>query len=221
MLRRKRHAVDLVCEERVSFEQRADGKAPLVCLLLPALDAAVEPGEQHVDRALPDACLLQERRDRRAAPARRAHRLEEPGLADDARLDVHPAVPRALHRHRDLDGGSRTEVVERERERPLDEPADLEPPARGVDVGDVVVREEVVEPDRREVPAKRLERQRVVARRELELLQADPLGQGLAHDPSTLTARAATRRIDDRRDERLDAPSEPSRAASSAWCPWG
>ena len=72
-----------------------------------------------------------------------------------------------------------------------------------------------MEPDRREIPAKRLERQRVVARRELELLQADPLGQGLAHEPSTLTARAVTRTIDHQRDERLDAHAEPSRAAIS------
>ena len=39
----------------------------------------------------------------------------------------------------------------------------------------------------------RLERQGVVACRELELLQADPLVRGPAHDPSTLTARAVTR----------------------------
>ncbi len=105
------------------------------------------------------------------------------------RLDVHTSVAGALHRHRELDRGESAELLERERQRPLDEPADLEPPGAGIDIGDVVVREQVVEADRRDVPAQRLERHRVVPRRELKLLDADDL----AHAPSTLTARAVTR----------------------------
>jgi hypothetical protein len=104
------------------------------------------------------------------------------------RLDVRAAVPGALHRDGDVDRRTRTELVERERAWALDEPSDLESPRAPVDLGDVVVREQVVEADRRHVPAQRLERHAVVAGRELELLEADRV----AHVPSTLTALAVT-----------------------------
>ena len=55
----------------------------------------------------------------------------------------------------------------------LHETVDLEPPGRRIDLGDVVVRQQVVKPDGRDVPAHRFERQPVVAGRELELLEAD------------------------------------------------
>ena len=110
-----------------------------------------------------------------SAPARSADRLEQPRLAHDVRLDMRAAVPGALHRHGQLDRRPRAQLVQRERQGPLDEAVDLEPPGRNVDVRDVVVREQVVEPDRREVPAERLERHAVVARGELELLEADDL----------------------------------------------
>ena len=158
MLRRERHAVDLVREERVAGEHLGERDAARVVLLLLALDAAVEAGEEDVGRAVGDAGFLEQAGDGRAAPARRADRLEQPRLADDVRLDVRAAVAGALHRHRRLDGRARANLVERERERALDETVDLEPPRRRVDVGDVVVREQVVQPDRRDVPAERLER---------------------------------------------------------------
>ena len=63
VLRRKRHAVDLVRQERVAGEHLVEREAALVGLLLPALDAAVEPGEEHIAR--PSA-----RRPPRAGPRR-------------------------------------------------------------------------------------------------------------------------------------------------------
>ena len=86
------------------------------------------------------------------------------------------AVPGALHRHDVLDRRSGANLVQRQRERALDEPVHPEPPARSVDLGYVVVRQQVVEPDRRDVPAERLERQRVVPGGELKLLETDPFG---------------------------------------------
>ena len=154
------------------------------------LHAAVEPGEQHLDGAVLHANFFQQRGDGDTAPARRPDSLEQPRLTDDMRLDVHSTVAGALHRHRDLHGRPRTQVVERQRLRPFHQAADVEAPRRRVDIRDVVVREEVVQADRRDVPAQRLERYSVVPRCELELLEADPLG----HVPSTLTARAATSR---------------------------
>ena len=180
VLRRQRHAVDLVREERIASEQHLEGKAPLVDLLLTALDTAVEAGEQRIGRAGRDACLLEQLRDAHSAPASGPNCLEKPRLAHDVRFDVHAAVARALHRHGDLDGRARAEVVERQRERALDEPADLQPPRGGIDLRDVVVDEEVVQADRRDVPAERLEWQRVVARRQLELLDADHLAHARA-----------------------------------------
>ena len=49
MLRRQRLAVDLVGEERVAGEKHVDGEAPLVGLLLAAVDAAIEAGEERFD----------------------------------------------------------------------------------------------------------------------------------------------------------------------------
>ena len=54
-----------------------------------------------------------------------------------------------------------------------DRAADLEPEGRRVDERDVVVDEQVVQPDRGDRPAQRLERHRVVARGEPELVEAD------------------------------------------------
>ncbi len=205
MLRRQRLAVDLVREERVAAEKLVERQAPLVHLLLPAVDAAIEAGEERFDRAVPDTRVLEHRGDADASPARGSDGFEEPGLAEDVRLDVHASVPGALHRHGNLDSRPRAEVVEREGDRSFDQAADLEPPRRSVDVRNVEVREEVVEPDRRDVPAQRLERHAVVARGELELLEAD-----LGHVPRTLTALAVTRTIEHERDDFL----EHRRAAS-------
>ena len=70
--------------------------------------------------------------------------------------------------------GQRAELVEPEAQRALDRAADLEPPARRVDERHVVVDEEVVETRRRDRPSQRLERHRVVPRREAQLVDGDP-----------------------------------------------
>ena len=68
VLRRKRHAVDLVRQKRVPGEHLGERDAACVVLLLVSLDAAVEPGEEDVARAVGDAGFL-EQRPRRACRA--------------------------------------------------------------------------------------------------------------------------------------------------------
>ena len=60
------------------------------------------------------------------------------------------------------------------------------------------MRQEVVEPDGRDVPTQRFKRHAVIPRRELELLEADPFRHGRDasdYEPRTLTARAPTSRM--------------------------
>ena len=64
VLRRKRTAVHLVREEGVALAQQADRQAPLVGLLLLALDTAVEAAEQRLD------CAVAARQPPRAAQRR-------------------------------------------------------------------------------------------------------------------------------------------------------
>ena len=130
-----------------------------------ALHAAIEPGEDHVDRRAGRYRLREQRRELDSPPQARSDRLGQPRLADRPRLEERQAVSGALHRRLELDRRARAKLVEGQRERLLDRPAQLEPPRRGVDERDVVVDQEVVESDRRDRPAESLERQCVVARR--------------------------------------------------------
>ena len=101
-----------------------------------------------------------------------------------------------------VEGRSRRSASESESGRSTS-PSTVEAPGALVHVGDVVVGEEVVEPDRGHVPAQSLEREPVVARSELQLLVTDPRADPLAHGttllrrasyvPRTFTARAVTR----------------------------
>ena len=70
------------------------------------------------------------------------------------------------------------QLVERQHHRTLHRAADLEPPRRRVDRRDVVVDEQVVQADRRDRPAQRLQRHPGVARSELQLLGGDAPGRG-------------------------------------------
>ena len=65
------------------------------------------------------------------------------------------------------------QVVERERERAAHVPTDVQRPRRRIDVGDVVVDQEVMETERCDRPVERLERHPAVAGGELELVDAD------------------------------------------------
>ena len=113
MLRRQRDAVHLVREERVSSGQDlGERDAARVVLLLPSFDASVETGEEDIARALRDTGFLEQACDRRPAPARSAHRLEQPRLAHDVRFDERAAVPGALHRDGRLDRRAPADVVE-------------------------------------------------------------------------------------------------------------
>jgi len=82
--------------------------------------------------------------------------------------------------------GSRLELVERQLERSLDVPADAQAPCLGVDAGDVEVDQEVVEPERRDRVAEGLERQPVVAGRQLQLLERDSGERVDARNSTTL-----------------------------------
>ena len=201
VLGEERRAVHLVGEQHVVAERLFEGKAALEDLLLAALVAAVEPGEDHLPRAIDRPRLGEQRRERRAAPGRGADRLGEPRLADRPRAGEEGApVAGALRRHFELDRGPRPEVVERELERPRDEPADRQLEPRRVDERDVVVDQQVVQPDRRDRVAERLERHPVVAGSELELDLAERL-----HAERTLPRATAGR------------AGCPSPAGTSAW----
>ncbi len=91
------------------------------------------------------------------------------------RLDVHPPVPGALHVEVTSSAGLERRSSSESEKGLVDEPVDLQPPGLGIDERDVVVDQEVVETYRRDVPPERLERHRVIARGELELLEADSL----------------------------------------------
>ena len=153
------------------------GQRALVGLLHLALDRRGRgPANATSIASVTHARLLEESAERRAGPLGGADRLEQPRLADRPRLVEHPAVARALERDRLRDARPDAEVVEVESSsRSTDPSTQREPPRRGVDLGDVVVDEQVVQAGGREVVAQRLERHPVVARRELELLARDPL----------------------------------------------
>ncbi len=174
MLRRERRPVQLVGEDAPGLDRLGEREASLVALLDLALDAVVEAGEDDVDGGGSRCSLVEQRRELDPAPQPGADGLGQPRLADRTGVEERPAVPRALHRHRELDRGTRAQLVEGEGERALHGAAELEPPARRVDERDVVVDQEVVEPDRRDRPAERFERHRVVPCRKAQLVEADP-----------------------------------------------
>jgi len=62
------------------------------------------------------------------------------------------------------------QLVQRQRERSLDQTSELEPPLGRVHVRNVEVDQQVVEAERRELVAQRLERHAVVPGGELQLL---------------------------------------------------
>ena len=164
MLRWERRTVQLVREDASGVPGRVERQAPLVALLDLALDAAVETREDDLDGPLRRDGRVEQGREGDAAPEPRADRLRQPRLADRPRLEQRPTVPRALHRDGELDRRQAAQVVEPERRRLVDGAADLELPGDRVDERDVVVDEQVVEPHRRDRPAERLQRHRVVAR---------------------------------------------------------
>ena len=201
MLRWQRNAVHLVRQEGIARHDLVDWKAPFVRLFLPTLHAAVEPCEQHLDGAVLHAGFFQQRGNGDTAPARRPDSLEQPRLTDDVRLDVRSPLPAHSIVTATSTDWPRTQVVERQRLRPFHQAADVEPPCGRVDIRDVVVREEVVQADRREVPAQRLERYAVIPRCELELLEADPLGHEADRSAGTSSTNRARSRHVPRREE--------------------
>ncbi len=202
MLRRERRPVQLIGENAPRARRLVEREAPLVALLDLALHAPIEPGEDDIDRRASRNRLREQRRELDSPPQPRPDRPGQPRLADRPRLEERTAVPGALHRRRELDRRARAKLVERERERPLDGAAQLEPPGRGIDQRNVVVDQEVVEPHRRDGPAERLEQHRVVARRKTELLDADPglRRDGHSDDRSAPADRLSTPRASPGRD---------------------
>ncbi len=70
MLGRERDVVHLVGEEHVVATRLGEREAARVELLLPALDAAIEPLEEHLDDAVAQAGFLEQRPERDTLPAR-------------------------------------------------------------------------------------------------------------------------------------------------------
>ena len=210
MLRRERLPVHLVGQEHLVPQRLPEPEAPRVALGLAGLEPAVEPVEHDLDGVPRNACLLEERPQRRPAPPRRADRFGEPRLARRPRVEERPPVSGALHRRGELEHGPRAEVVEREIERPL--AANGDPPRLRVDVRHVVVDQEVVQAERRDRVAQRLERQPVVSRRELQLLERDAHAARLTHALARHGWSSVTRHA---------APSRRKKCRScsrSSWC---
>jgi len=173
VLRRERLAVHGVHEQHVVAERLVERQAALVVLLDPALDAVVSTSERHLDSVVMDACLTQQRRQRRARPVSRADRLVEPGLADRARSEPGPAVPGAFERDAVGNARPRLDGGEVERRWTLDVAIDPQPPGPGVEIWDVVVDQQVVQSHRCDVIAQRLQRHAVVARREPQFVEGN------------------------------------------------
>jgi hypothetical protein len=166
VLRRERLAVDLVGEEHLRPARLVEREAPLVRVLDLALEPAVEAGEEHLDGAVLDPGLLEERRERRSCPLCVPDRFVEPRLAERAGREARPAVPGALEGDRDARLRALLDLVQRKRDGVRDRASELQLPTGDVDVRDVEVDQEVVQPERRDVVAKRLEREPVVPQRE-------------------------------------------------------
>ena len=99
-----------------------------------ALHAAVEAGEDDLDGICLHACLCEQGCERRARPLSRADRFKKPRLVLDVRLEQRASVSRAFEGHCERSRRPRLQVVERQRQRLLDEPVDGEPPRAHVDV---------------------------------------------------------------------------------------
>ena len=151
MLGRQRRAVHRVGEEDILGHRLLERQAALVVLLLPSLQPAVETPEENLGGALVDPGLLEQAAQRHPGPLGVAHRLQQPRLAQGPRREPGAAVPRALHRHLEALRGAGTDLLEGERQLPVHPAADPQTPGPGVDHRDVVVDEEVVEPDRGDV----------------------------------------------------------------------
>src|SRR4051794_20854158 len=149
-----------------------------------SLEAAVDAREDDAHCAWIDAGLGKERSERRPGPAGGADGFGEPGLARLVVRQQRAAVARTLERDGERALLARFQVVEGEHERAFDEAADLEPPRPDVDRRDVEVDEQVVQADRRDRLAEELEREAVVARRELQLITGGHRVRAAVRPPS-------------------------------------
>ncbi len=171
MLRLERLAVHLVRQHHLRASRLGDREAPPVLLVLVTLDPFIHAPEDEFDDIVLEARLLEHGPQGRAGPLGRPDRLGEPRHTQRARRQASPPVAGALEGDGKRPCRARPDVGERELERSPDPPAHPEPPARGIDVGDVPVDHEVVEPGRRQVVPKRLEGHAPVPKRELKLLE--------------------------------------------------
>ena len=164
-------AIHAVHEQHVVTQCVGQRQAAPVVLLDSPLESVVSSGESHVDGAVPDACLTQQRRQRGACPLGRADGLVEPRLADWARGEPGSAVACALECDAPGDRWTRLHRGEVERQRMLQVSVDLQPPGPRVEVGDVVVGQQVVQANRCDLVPERLQRHAVVASRQAQLVQ--------------------------------------------------
>ena len=176
MLGQERRAVHLVGEQDVVAERLLEREAALEVLRLAGLYPAVEPGEDDLDGVVERPGLGEDRRERRPAPGGGADRLVQPGLAERARAgrSARPLPAHSIVTSSSMAGRARRSPSEKASGRETRPPTMSSKPA-GVDRGNVVVREQVVQPGRGDRVAERLERHPVVAGGQLKLDLAEGL----------------------------------------------
>ena len=199
VLGRQGPAVDPPGEQDLGAHRLVQGQAALVVLLQPALDAPVGATEQHLDGVRADPGLLEQGRQGRPGPFRRPHRLLQPGLADRPRVQPGPPVAGALQGHRRGHLRAPAQLLHGQGPGRRHPPAELQRPGALVGLGDVEVDQQVVQPDRGEVVAQRLQRHAVVAGRQRQLLHGDAgratlVGRGGGHGDPLLCWRSTPRR---------------------------
>ena len=170
VLRQQRLAVHRVDHQHVGAHRLGHGEAARVVVLGAAVDAAVGAAEHDLPRTRPHPGRLQQRGKRRAGPLGGRDALLQPRHRGVARRGLAAPVARTFERDAQGLGGQRPDLVEGQRARPLDLPADRQPPLRGVGRRDVEVDEQVVQAGRGYVVAQGLERHAAVARRERHFL---------------------------------------------------
>ena len=173
VLGQQRRAVHLVGQQGVALQHLRQRQRALEGLPHAALQSVVEPAEQRLHGLGPDPGLVQEPAKRRSGPLGGSDRAGQPGLAHGTGLEQRPPVAGALEGHRQAHPLARAEVVQRQGERSVDRAAHLQPERVRLDGGDVVVDQQVVQPDRGDRVLERLQRQRVVSPGEAQLGRGD------------------------------------------------
>ena len=145
------------------------------------VEAAIAAEEHDVAGIGGKAGAFEQELERRAGPLGGADGLVMPRLTAPARRDGGAAVAGAFQRHAQRACGKALELIEAKAQRPLDAAADGKRPggARG-HVGHVEVDQQIVQAERRQVVAQRLQERAGIAVGEQQFLARERLLGGLA-----------------------------------------